>query len=817
MFCDFKVEKKLTKMVRQSAPQSVGEQNVDSLFSSAGLMDSSVDLEETFKGGDEHTDDVGMIGVSNSSNTSQKKEEALSHQSLVSRSSSNDSCASKCSRESDSDLSIYADSDDDSAALEGVLQMGCMDVFFLPSKSKKKSLIKRNRKGKKELNLNIKGPLALGLEAKMRDEAAKRNLFEGSLLQDTINCGTPSAREAEFDNYRSLMSLSDGSEDDDCDNSVVPENLSLPPSLQPFQNQRQPPHAQTGLRHPHQQQYPNYHQQQYQRQDYPQQYLHQQHGNQQANFSYDSIVNGGMPPNHRSSSSNATQNNQRLPQTRRGKPLRSPLSTVSMPSQISVEEQSLFDEEESHLSNGVDPPPSSLSIIVEDDYPDSSSEEGSVSSMVARGSMISETQGNASIDSPQEAKAKSVQKTTPKKGGRSKVERWRKANIQRLKKNQHLLNERSSIEEEKDEGDRSVDSDQATYSSKSASNDEPQKKDPDDQTLAFDSIFSRRIEKRRAAKLKNNNSEEKPISKSKDFAENSAEKSKSSSLFESRNDSEKAATLEMPRNDNTVHGINISIPEPIATIPDSNPPAEKLNQSAPPEADSSHDSFVIEAVAAAAALALNKDYQPLENPSYPSMENHSNPSYPSMENPSFDKEDTENRVPPPIVKGKDDLDAALPSKTKVLDGDFAVHRRKNPFQDDDIIDGEDIYEDELMSSSSEIADVLQPVIQTNLRRGSMSPFHSARGISSPLASRRGPPMTPSPRRLSRPVASPRHFNEWNDTMHTPSSRAASSPSGMLNRTDSIKCADSADAYDVLSDSESDFFESSMFLEPLVQR
>jgi hypothetical protein len=572
-----------------------------------------------------------------------------------------------------------------------------------------------------------------------------------------------------------------------------------------------------------------------------------------------------------------------------------------MPSQIMVEKQCIF-EEESHLSYEVsmapDPPPSSLSRIVEDDYPDSSSEEGSVSSMVARGSMVSETLYNATIDSPKEARAKSVQKTTPKKGGRSKVERWRKANIQRLKQNQHLLNEKSPIEEEKYEDGRSVDSDQATYSSKSTSEkpvidekvsksnprskngahtaggngstnsivksivkDGQQKKNPDGQSLVFDSIFTRRIEKRRAAKLKNNNSEErsfdfKPDStsvkdstennpplqpKAKDSAENLAEKSKSSSLMESRNVSEKAAIFEMPRNDNTVHEISSSsshdgIQEPITTIPDSNPHAETLNQSAP-KADFPHASSVIEAVAAAAALALNKDFQAMENPSYPSMENPSNPSmenpsnpsmenpsnssypsmenpsnpsYPSMENPSFDKEDTENRVPPHVVKGKDGTDAALP-------------RQKNPFQDDDVIDEEDIYEYEadayplLTSSSSEIADVLQPVFQTNSRRGSMASFHSARGISSPLASRRGPPMTPSPRRSSRLVASPRHFNEWNDTMHSPSSRVASTklercPSGMLNRTDSIKCADSADAYDALSDGEieTEFFDSSMY-------
>jgi len=895
-------------MVRQSTRRSSG------LSTSAGSMDSSVDLEESSTDENEHSDDASKLHVRNNV---QSKEANLSDD-ILSRCSSNDSSASEYSRESDSDLSMYADSDDDITGLEGALQMGCMDLFFLPQGSKNKpknSFIKLNKKGEKELNLNVKGPLALGLEAKMMDEAEKRNLTAtksfGSVLQDTITCGTPTgsknistenkgrryedkftkeeARESEFDHFRSLMSLShESSEDDDCDNSVIPENLGLPPPLQPFQNQRQPPHALAGLRHDEQQQNQNYHQQQFQRQNHDQPY-HHQHSNQQqqhrqeANYSYEMIMDGRIPPNHSSRRLNATQNNQRVPQKRQGKPVQSPLSNGSMPSQILVEEQRTF-EEESFLTYEAtmapDPPQSSLSRIVEDDYPDTSSEEGSCLSMVARGSMISDIHDNATINLSEEANANSVQKTTSKKGGRlQKVERWKKANIQRLKQSQHLLNVTSPPIKENDGDDSSFDSDQATYSSckstassqntrlneKNGSEDmggdgntnsivkpsiknRPQKLDPEGESLVFDSIFTRRIEKRRAAKLKKNNSEEKPLdlklnsTSVKDFTENNllsqhesldtAENFAASALplpMESRHITENSASFVASQIDGTTLRIQSNssyddIPEPISTILDSSILAETLDQSVA-GVYSPHTSSVIEAVAAAAASALNKDY--------PSMEN---PSYPSMENPSFDKEDTENRVPTPILKGKDST-AALPSKTKLLKddrNDDTFERPNNPFQDDDIFGDEDIYDDEadayplLTNSSSDDADVLQPVLQkTDSRRGSLSSFRSATGISSPLASRSSfMPMTNSPRRSSRLVTSPRHYNEWNDTMNSLSRRMASTelekfPSGTLSRMDNVKCVDSSDTYDIhdaLSndDIESEFFESKMYNNSLIE-
>lgn len=859
-------------------------------------MDSSVNLEKTSIPGNEHTNLDNIFSVRRNSHG---KEETFSSNSL-SYCSSNDSSASDYSRESDADLTLCADLDDDITALEGVLQLGCMDVFFLPPNPKnkvKKSLVKLNRKGERELNLNVKGPLALGFEAKMKDEEEKRNLNEtksfGSVLQDTITCvsskGPKNAsrknkvrshknksakvetRESEFDHFRSLMSLSHGSssDDDDCDNLAAAENMGISPHLQPFQNQ-----AEKYDHHYDQQQ-------QCQRQD-PHQSYHHQHGypqqlhRQESNFSYEMNVNGRMLPNHSSQSLNATQSNRGLPQKRQGKLLQSPHSTGSMPSQILVEEQHTF-EEESYLTYEVtmapDPPQSSLSRIIEDDYPESSSDEESDSSIVACSSILSETHDNTAVDSPEEANVNSVPNSTSKKGGRvPKVERWRKANSQRLKQSQQLLNVTIPIKEENDEDDRSVDSDQATYSSKSTSSQQTtqvneklvtdkisknnlgsknknfiarsiimnglQKKDPEGESLAFDSIFARRIEKRRAAKLRKtdfegkpfdfkcaaklrkNDSEEKPFDsksdstsvnltegkpsskhKSEDSAEKSAQ-SKSSSQMKVHDVANNAATLVVSRNYGAPNGINNNgscdgIPEPISTILDSSPPAETLYKSAQ-VAHSLNASVIGDLAAAAAALALNKEYSSMENSSYP-----------SMENPSFDKHDTENRVPPPVGNGKVATVAVALSKP-LKDGRYnTLERPKNPFQDDDLLEEDDIYDfgadsyPLLTSSSSDDADILQPVC-----RGSMSSFHTASAISSPFSTRiRAVPMTPSPRRSSKLVASPRKYNEWNDTMHNMSSKMAAStvercPSGTLNRTDSIKCDDSA--------SYNEFFESNMF-------
>jgi hypothetical protein len=711
-----------------------------------------------------------------------EEEEEIFHGNLR-NSSTKESSASEYTRESGSDLSMYVVDSEDDDGLESVLQLGCMDVFFLPTNAKnmpKKSLIKTNGEGKKELNINVKGALARGFEAKMKNEEGKRGLNAtksfGSVLQDTVTCGLHEdkitrdearhlrsvlqdtvtcglhkdmiARDeaSEPEHFRSLMSLSHGSsEDDDCDNSVIPQNQVLPSTLHHFNKQ---------------QHYHDFLSQQFQ-QEFLQQYNHhygiqQQQNLQEANYPYEMLANGRMSPSHSSRDSNIAQTDQRVHQkTSQIKPLRSPLSsTGSIQSQILVEEQYVFDEENSLVQQRAmapDPPTSALPRIEEGESLDSGSEEGSYSSMEARGSMVSETQDNPTIESPKTSSANVAEENTSQtKGGKlSKVERWRRANNKRLKTNQ-----------QKTESDESVQS--AATSKRGKGN----------QSLAFDNIFTRRIERRRATKHERNDSEENPSDPKQgstndqtennpalqgDFAENSA-----------------------------VQGISDSsshegISKPMSSTPNRNPPPKKSEKIIPGDGSLCAPS-VIDAVAAAAALALNKDFQPIEQKEYPSMEDPSypsmeDPSYPSMESPSIDNDDSENQAPPPVVEGNKRSTDALPTKAEVLEDDKKDNtferRPKNPFQDDDILDDEISYNISTdTNSNSDDADVLQPlVIQTDSFGDS---FHSARCLPSPLVSPRGAviSMTPSPRHSSR-LVSPRYNSEWNDTVNRLSNRMAS--------------------------------------------
>jgi len=747
-------------MVQQPASRSVGneEPKSESLIDSVESEESSVDLEFTSIGGTGHSEVEDLLRVI--SDNIRKTDEERSHV-VLNLSSSNDSSESDYTRESNLDLSImYADSDE---GFEGVLQMGCMDALFLPPNKKlesKKSLFKFNKKGQKELNIEVKGPLALGLEAKMKDEAEKTNIKVtksfGSVLQETMSCGTRGgrngiledeklqyyeSRDPDFETFRSLMSLSHGSsEEDDCDNSVIPENFMLPPPPRQFQNQRQPPQRQN--------------------QGYGQTPPYHYHVNQQQQMQ----------------SYGLNQNNQPFPTKLHGMALQSPLSISLLPDQIFVGEQSAF-EERSDFSHDVntspDPPSKSLPKIVEDDIPESSSEEGSNSSMVACGSIISEAQDKPSLDT--------TKPVTLKNGGKlSKVARWKKANVKRLRKKQHIVNATVPIPEEKGEEDFSIGSDQATYSSEQENKKTMEK---DNQSLAFDSIFTRRIEKRRVSKLKKN-STDKNMSDLKS-AETSSDKSQ---IDTNAVLAKSAAASELQRNDNIVNGIDSSssdgIPEPPTPTIDHRP-------------SELYDSSAIEAVAAAAALALNKDYKPKKQP-------------------SFDQEDTENRAPSaPIVKGKE---SAVDQKQTMKEKESKLVRRdaeppsKNPFQDEDIVEVE--YEEDayplLTKSSSDHEDILKPFIHASSHKQIPLPsLQTARIPSSPLACRnRTIPMTPSPRHSSRPVASPANCNNWNSSMHSLSSRMAAtklnrSPSGEVKRTESIKHFDSVDT--------SEFFEANMYI------
>jgi len=491
----------------------------------------------------------------------------------------------------------------------------------------------------------------------------------------------------------------------------------------------------------------------------------------------------GIAPNSSSQSLSGIQNNQPFPKKLHGVPLLSPLSTSSMPNQILVGQQSPFEEGNFmgfDANDAPDPPSSSLPKIVEDDYLESSSEEGSNSSMVACGSLISETQENPSFDSPK--------KITLKKGGKlSKVDRWKRANIQRLKKKQHLIETTSPILEEKVEEEYSISSDQATYSSANESKNGTTPKGS--QSLAFDSIFSQRIEKRRAAKQKKNAPvENTPGVKS---SETSSDKSRIDSNEVWKNP---AAASELTSNDNMVNGIDSGSSDGIPV-----PPIEATDHTS----YELYDSSAIEAVAAAAALALNKDYMPKKKP-------------------SFDKEDTENREPQAPVftrknSGADRSKTMDEKEPKSGNGKSNLDPpSKNPFQDNNDFDVKDeIYEDEVdeyplqTKSSIDHEDILRPFLQTSShKKNPLSPLHTARMPSSPLACRnRTIPMTPSPRLSSRPIASPRHFNKWNSSMHSLSNRMAATklercPSGEVKRTESIRYFDSVDT--------SEFFEANMY-------
>lgn len=772
-------------MVVHSASPSVGneEPKSESLIDSVGSEESSVDLENSSIRGTEHSEVEDILRVI--SDNIRKTDEERSHV-ILNLSSSNDSYESDYTRESDLDLSImYADSDE---GFEGVLQMGCMDALFLPPNKNvesRKSLFKLNKKGKKELNIELKGPLALGLEAKMKNKAEKTKIKVaksfGSVLQETMSCGTHGGRngiiedeklqyyeprDPDFETFRSLMSLSHGSsQEEDCDNSVIPENFMLPPPPQ-LQSQRQPPHMQLNSMHHLRQNQghgrtPPYH----------------YHLNQQQQRQSHDLNMNGFVPNENFHSFNGIQNNREFPTKLHGMALQSPLSISSMPNQKFVGEQSAF-EERSYFSYDVntapDPPSKSLPRIVEDDIPEPSSEDGSDSSMVACGSIISDTPDKPILDT-----AKPV---TLKNGGKlSKVDRWKKANIQRLKKKQHIVNSTVPIPEEKGVEDYSIGSDQATYSS--AHENKKVATEKDDQSLAFDSIFTRRIEKRRVSKLKKSGGNENmPDLKS---VETTREKPQTdaSAVLETP-----VATSELQRSDNSIKRIDSAssdgIPEP-------------QTQTIDYRCRDLYDPSAIEAVAAAAALALKKEYKPKKQP-------------------NFDQEDTENLEPPaPIVKGKEsavDQTQIMGEKELNLLGRDTGLCSKNPFQDEDIFEvKEESDADPLLTkSSSDHEDILRPSIYASSRKEiPLSPLQTARISSSPLACRnRTIPMTPSPRHSSRPIASPGNYHKWNSSMQSLSSRMASvkinrCSSGEVKRTESIKCFDSVDT--------SEFFEANMYI------
>ncbi|VEU35804.1 unnamed protein product [Pseudo-nitzschia multistriata] len=490
------------------------------------------------------------------------------------------SSASDYSKEYFEAPSMSIDSDID--RLEDLLQMGCMDALFLPQDPKpaaKKSLVKVNSQGHRELNLNVKGALALGLEAQMREDAKNRKEGNHSFyLED----GTKVPEFHKNDHFRSLMSLShesassgdfdDGrSDDSDIRNANFNQPFQLPP------HPMQQPHP-ASWQHQHQHQHYNPHMFHDNQNDYYQQQQYHQMPMMMAqpNSPYAMVAHGISPPFH-----------QQAPPQERKSGIMEVKSEVSapgrMPLQIVLENTSSY-EEDSCLSYenaaAPDPPQSSLERIPEDDYSScASSEKESDTSIVACGSMKSDNGKNSrgshnrasKGDVPKEINPNEIlpKEIVPKSGKRlTNLERWKKANIQRLylKKNQMALTGIGSPEEspaaqqsrrgevnlpvvnkDKPEDTVSVGSDEAAQSTVSgeeaveeASEEatQPVERSGSDNTtdtktttevsnhrsahtvstddhakpfdepetvseaMTFDSILSRRIEKRRATKLK---------------------------------------------------------------------------------------------------------------------------------------------------------------------------------------------------------------------------------------------------------------------------------------------------------------------------
>ncbi len=184
-------------------------------------------------------------------------------QSLLSNATSNDSNESGVS----SLMSLMNGYSND-GGLDEYCQMSCMDFMFVPAGAKPKpkpsnQMFKYDKTGAKELNIEVKGALAMGFEAELKneertanakptEETVKPSMTFASKFKDTISCGNsvalrapniPSCNKMDRGNndFMSIMSFSHDSEDEDdesaeekdnesseenCDKSAISKNVS---------------------------------------------------------------------------------------------------------------------------------------------------------------------------------------------------------------------------------------------------------------------------------------------------------------------------------------------------------------------------------------------------------------------------------------------------------------------------------------------------------------------------------------------------------------------------------------------------------------
>ncbi len=435
------------------------EHIVDTIVSDAD--DSNVvrsmrsDADDT-KGHSIMSNDVHGTSVVRSVHSGEEK-----NQSLLSNASSNDSNESGVA----SLLSyMYGNSED---GLDEYCQMNCMDFMFLPKGAKQKpdsskQMFTVNKEGAKELNIEVKGALAMGFQergfnAELKNDDAKPSMSFRSKFKDTMSCGNSvlmkglnapySNKDAGKDDYMSIMSFSHDSSEEDGhestpeknnespeeggDKSMVFKTQALPqPGVQTDLLQKQIQHQvqeqikiqqqeeedeqkvleqqlqeQRRLLQQHHLQEEQFRQQRFQQQQQQQNYqqlmgYHQQPYQSQG---YHPIYHRPMNQHQQMGLDilNAPPTDHRFANTMRRVPTQQPLpNQIPVGGQETFEESSVSSHEANYQANvAPNPPQSSLERIVEAENSDDESD----SSMVACGSMDENSvKENPSADSEEE-------------------------------------------------------------------------------------------------------------------------------------------------------------------------------------------------------------------------------------------------------------------------------------------------------------------------------------------------------------------------------------------------------------------------------
>eukprot|EP00536_Pseudo-nitzschia_multiseries_P007958 jgi/Psemu1/287481/fgenesh1_pg.193_\ len=160
--------------------------------------------------------------------------------------------------------------------------------------------------------------------------------------------------------------------------------------------------------------------------------------------------------------------------------------------------------------------------------------------------------------------------------------------------------------------------------------------------------------------------------------------------------------------------------------------------------------------------------------------------YPSLESSSLDKEDAENHAPSLLpAKGNNDFALPLEGKEQLTQEDYSQpqirkpqKKIKNPFEDDDLYqeDGDDDNGGDdylILATSSSDNCILQPIAESSIDSKSRtdSSIYGVADVSSPsTSSREAVPMIPSPRHSANAVVSPRIYGRTNPIIHRSSPR-----------------------------------------------